>query len=78
MAQEIVVRVTPRASSNRIDSGPDGVLRVYVTVPPESGKANECVIKLLAEKFGVPKSSCHIKRGHKSRTKTVTIEGLPS
>ncbi|MDR1907924.1 MAG: DUF167 domain-containing protein [Holosporales bacterium] len=70
---EIVVRVTPRASSNRVETGEDGVTKVYVTVPPESGKANECVIELLAEMLNVPKSCCAIKRGHKSRIKTIVV-----
>ena len=44
---EIAVRVTPKASRNRI-AVEDGTIRVYVTVVPEGGKANAAVVKLLS------------------------------
>ena len=47
----LCVKVTPKASQNRIkvEYNPDGsinLIRVYVTVAPEYGKANKEVIKL--------------------------------
>ena len=65
---EIAVRVTPRAARNRI-SDSDGVLRVYVTVVPEDGKANAAVQKLLAKALGLPKSRLRLIRGQTSRDK---------
>ncbi len=57
MAELIIVRVTPKASSNRIkiEEMSDGSTRyrVYVTVAAEDGKANEAVLKLLANKYVV-------------------------
>lgn len=67
------VRVTPKAASNRIRR--DGnLIRVYVTAPPENGKANAAVIKLLAKELGVPKSSISIVSGHTSREKTIQVK----
>ncbi|MCV2865488.1 DUF167 domain-containing protein [Albidovulum sediminicola] len=65
---EISVRVTPRASRNAVVVE-DGAIRVYVTVVPESGKANEAVRKLLAKELGVAKSRLVLVRGQTARDK---------
>jgi uncharacterized protein YggU (UPF0235/DUF167 family) len=71
---EIALRVTPRASRDRIVADGD-VLRVYVTCVPEDGKANAAVLKLLARALGVPKSRLDIVRGHSARDKVVRVLG---
>ena len=72
------LRVTPKASSNRIkyEDQADGsiVVKVYVTCVPEGGKANDVVIKLLSKEFNLPKSAFLLKRGHKSRDKMIAIQ----
>ena len=70
---EITVRVTPKASRNKVEDGADG-LRVYTTIVPEAGKANAAVTKLLAQALGVPKSRLILIRGATSRDKTFRIE----
>ena len=72
----IAVRVTPKASRNRITLAPEGDIRVYVTVPPEDGKANTAVQKLLAKALGVPKSRLTLTQGQKSRDKVFRIDDL--
>lgn len=71
------VRVTPKASSNRIkaERQVDGTLliRVYVTTAPEDGKANAAVIALLAKELGVAKSSFTITHGLTDRNKIIHI-----
>lgn len=47
--------------------------KIYVTAPPEDGKANKKVIELLAEYFKVPKSQIRIVKGEISRNKIVEI-----
>lgn len=66
------IRVTPHAKQNKVVEN-DGVLRVYTTVAPENGRANEAVVKLLSEYFDVPKSSIKILRGLTGRDKIVSI-----
>ncbi len=51
----------------------DGSLIVYVRQPAVDGKANTALIELLAEHFGVPKTSVTIVRGHTSRNKIVEV-----
>ena len=72
---ELPVRVTPRASRERLENAGD-VLKVYTTAPPTDGQANNAVIKLVSKALGVPKSRINIKRGGSSRDKLLWIEGL--
>ncbi len=73
------VRVTPKASVNRIriEERPEGPLvRVDVTTAPEDGKANQQVVKLLAQELGLSKSAFVIVRGNTNREKTISISRL--
>jgi len=76
--ESLTLKVTPKAKANRIkaESAEDGslLLRVYVTVVPEDGKANAAVIKLLAKELGIAKSSLTITHGHTGRDKVVRID----
>ena len=67
------VRVTPHAKQNKVTES-DNVLRVYTTVAPENGRANDAVVKLLSEYFDVPKSRIKITKGLTGRDKIVTID----
>lgn len=73
----LTVRVTPKASTNRIKAErmPDGSLRirVYVTTVAEDGKANAMVLKLLAKALGVAKSALSITHGLMSQDKIIKI-----
>ena len=71
----IELRVIPKSSRNEISGVRDGRLLVKVTVPPEGGKANQAVIKLLAKAWKIPASSFEVIRGASSRTKTILIKG---
>ncbi len=79
MAKIIAVRLTPKAAANRIGEMrrlPNGDEQqvIYVTAPPDKGKANAAMMKLLAEHLGVAVSSLSIVRGHAVRNKLVRIE----
>lgn len=69
---EIAVRVTPKASRDRIVVE-EGQIRVYVTTVPEDGKANAAVQKLLAKALGIPKSRLTLIRGQTSRDKAFRV-----
>lgn len=78
LGKTLQVRVIPNASCNQIkpESQSDGTIlwRVYVTTPPEDGKANQAVIKLLAKTLKQPKSAFSIIRGLTYRDKTITVD----
>jgi hypothetical protein len=68
----IDVRVTPRAARDRITRDGDGI-RICTNAPPENGKANAAVTKLLARAMGVPKSGLTLIRGQTSRDKSFRV-----
>ena len=67
------VRVTPHAKQNKVVDA-DGVLRVYTTVAPENGRANDAVVKLLSDYLDVPKSRIKILKGLTGRDKVVAVD----
>jgi uncharacterized protein (TIGR00251 family) len=68
----VSVLVVPNARKNGVVEEGDH-LKVYVRAPPVKGKANEAVIEVLAEFFGVKKSDMRIMSGERSREKVVEI-----
>lgn len=74
MSTTIRVRAKPSSTKGPlVETDPEGNLIVYVREPPVDGKANQALIKLLADHFDVPKSHVEVVRGHKSRHKTVRM-----
>ena len=69
------VRVMPRASRDAIEGEYQGALKVRLTAPPVDDRANDALIRLLAERLNVPRSAVRIVAGEKSRTKRVEIAG---
>ncbi|MBI5778639.1 MAG: DUF167 domain-containing protein [Planctomycetes bacterium] len=68
----INVKAITGARKNDVKSAPDG-LKVYVTAPAVDGKANQAIIKLLAEYFHARKSTINITKGEKSSRKIIEI-----
>ena len=78
----IRVRLTPKAASNRVqgvvcDADGTAALKVGVTAPPEKGKANAALLKLLAREWRVPKGDLSLVAGHRDRRKVVHLNGDP-
>ena len=71
-----LIRVQPRAKRNTVTKMADGSLKVYVTAPPEDGRANEAVVETVAEWLGVKHRQVEIIRGATNRNKVVRIAGL--
>ena len=79
-AYRFAVRLTPKGGRDAIEGwaeGPDAkrYLKARVSAPPEDGKANEALIKLLARALGVAKSKLRIVSGSSSRLKTIELDG---
>jgi uncharacterized protein (TIGR00251 family) len=75
MGIRITIRATPRSGRESIEPGAGGVFLVRVTAPPDEGKANAAVCRVVADALGVPKSAVTVVRGHTARTKTLEIDG---
>ena len=70
---KIQVKVKPSSKTEELSQEGDGFM-VKVKEPPKGGKANQAVIRLLAEHFGVSQSQVKILSGSRSRNKVVEIE----
>ncbi|WP_170400546.1 DUF167 domain-containing protein [Ruegeria arenilitoris] len=64
----IPVRVTPKAAKDSIALD-KGTIRITVTAPPENGKANDAVRRILAAAMGVAPSELTLKQGQTARDK---------
>jgi uncharacterized protein len=67
------VRVQARARRDEIVGWQGSTLRVRVAAPPIDGRANEAVIGVLAEAFGVPRSAVSLVSGAAGRDKLFRI-----
>ena len=70
------VRLQPKAKKTAIVGEMDGALKIAVTAPPIEGRANEALVRFLAELLNVARSSVTIAAGASSRNKVVRVEGL--
>jgi uncharacterized protein (TIGR00251 family) len=70
------VRVKPRSSRRAVLDCRDGVWQVSLTSPPEGGKANKELLKLLSKMLKIAVSQMEIQSGEKSRNKSIAIPGL--
>lgn len=78
MTTKLQIHATPKAKKSEIlgwavDVDGRQVLKVRVAAPPEDGKANAELIRLLAHALKLPKSALSLSRGATSRYKTVEI-----
>jgi len=71
-------KVVPGSSRTAICGLLDGMLKVKVSAAPEKGKANQCLVSLLAGQLGVRKSAVSIVSGHGSAVKKVRVSGITS
>jgi hypothetical protein len=70
----IAIRVTPRASNNKIaEVLSDGTVKIHLAAPPVDNEANEQLIAFLADVLSVAKSRIEIVAGMTGRDKLVSI-----
>ena len=74
----VVLAVHVQPGARREGAGPlhGDRLRVRVHVPPEGGRANERVVELVAELFGLRRSDVHVIAGQTSRQKDLSLDGI--
>jgi len=72
------IKVEPRSSRKGISGVVGDAIKIKVNAPPVGGAANEELIEVLSEEFGIKKTSIKILRGMSSRNKVVEIEGVTS
>ncbi|NLW31523.1 MAG: DUF167 domain-containing protein [Fibrobacter sp.] len=71
----IDIRLKPRSKKDKI-TVKDSVIEITVTAPPVDNKANMHLVRLLAKRLKVSRSSIQIIKGEHSRNKSVAITGI--
>lgn len=74
---KLAIRLTPRSGRDAVlgVKNIDGLFEVQasVTAPPDNGKANKALCKLIASEIGVAKSKVEVVQGQTSRHKRLGI-----
>lgn len=76
MSARLTLRVSPGASRSAVVGRYGAGWKVRVAAAPEDGKANDAVVRLLAETLALPTRDVRIVSGMSSRDKTVALEGM--
>jgi len=66
------VKAYPSARKERIIEE-NGRFKVYTSVPPDKGKANQKILKMLAKHLGIKRSQLKIIKGVSSRIKIIEV-----
>jgi uncharacterized protein (TIGR00251 family) len=72
------LRVSPGASRPSVVGRYGTAWKIRVAEPPEDGKANAAVVRLLAAELGVARRDIKIVAGLASRDKTLVLAGIDS
>jgi uncharacterized protein len=70
------LRVAPGATRAGVVGRHGDAWKVRVTAPAEAGRANDAVVRLLADTLAVPRTSVTLVSGHSARDKIVELAGV--
>ena len=70
---KISVRVKAQAKQDKLEKAGGNSYKVWVKAKAIDGRANQAVVKLLAEYFDVAKSGIILLKGAKSRDKVFAV-----
>jgi uncharacterized protein len=76
VSTRVRLRVSPGANSAHVVGRHGEAWKVRVAAPPEGGRANEAVVRLLAETLSLPRDAVTLVSGHGGRDKIVQLAGL--
>jgi uncharacterized protein (TIGR00251 family) len=79
----LAIRLQPKSSAERIiglaaDAEGGVALKVAVTAPPEAGKANDALIRLVARLLDLPRRDVTLMLGASDRRKLLHLAGDPA
>jgi uncharacterized protein (TIGR00251 family) len=72
----IALRVSPGGSDARVVGRHGDAWKIRVAAPPEAGKANAAVVRLLANVLALPQRDVTVISGHGARDKIVALDGI--
>ncbi|WP_435628088.1 DUF167 domain-containing protein [Candidatus Ferrigenium straubiae] len=71
----LTLHVQPGAKRSEIAGLHGEALKIRLAAPPVEGRANEALLKFIAELFEVPLRQVELRQGGQSRHKVVAITG---
>jgi len=71
-----IVKVVPGSNRTAVCGLLDEMLKIKVSAAPEKGKANQCLIELLAKQLGVKKNAVSIISGKAKPIKRMQVSGI--
>jgi uncharacterized protein (TIGR00251 family) len=71
----LTLHIQPGAKRSEIAGLHGEALKIRLAAPPVEGKANEALLRFIAEQFAVPLRNVELLRGAQSRHKTVKVSG---
>lgn len=70
------LHVQPGAKKSECAGLHGEALKIRLTAPPVDGKANEALLRFLAQRLAIPRQQISLKSGQTSRQKVVEIESV--
>ncbi|MEL6547493.1 MAG: DUF167 domain-containing protein [Myxococcota bacterium] len=67
------VLVAPKSARSRIVGEHDGRLKIQVTAPRVDGRANDALVRFIAQALDVARVQVEVVGGHSSRRKTIRL-----
>ena len=71
----LILHVQPGAKRSEIAGLHGDALKIRLAAPAIEGRANEALLRFIAECFGVPQRNVQLRQGAQSRHKRVEVRG---
>ena len=71
----LTLHIQPGAKKTQFAGLHGDALKIRLAAPPVDGKANEALVKFVAETLGLAKSAVNLKSGQTSRRKVLEVQG---
>ena len=69
----LVLHIQPGARHSEVAGLHGDALKIRLAAPPIEGRANEALLRFIADSFGVPLRNVELKQGAQSRRKMVRV-----
>ncbi len=76
LSSRLRLRVSPGSSRAAVVGRHGEAWKIRVAAPPEGGRANDAVVRLLAETLALPRGAVTLVSGHSARDKIVELAGI--
>ncbi len=73
---KISVKIKPGSKKECVERVDGTNFIIHIKAPPVDGKANDALVRVLSDYFGVHRSQISIIRGAASKYKLIEIDGL--